>query len=142
MAGPYVQFAGFCEKTLQEADGVISLIRVLDRITITAEGPEVPAELPPGGAINTTMVVMLKSDDARGRHPLKIRMQLPSGAYGPDQEVDAVFEGEERGVNLIVNMTLEAIEGIYWFEVYVNNRKLTKMPLRVIYQRVPRAGGS
>lgn len=142
MTGPYVQFAGFCEKILQEPDNVVSLIRVLDRIIVTAQAPEggvTPTELPPI-PVTTTLVVMLKSGDAQGRHPVRIRMQLPSGLYGPDQEVDALFEGEERGVNLIVNLTLEAIEGLYYFELYIGNRRLTKMPLRVMYQRMPSRG--
>jgi len=33
--GPYVSTAVFCEKALQEVDGVTSLIRVIDRISMT-----------------------------------------------------------------------------------------------------------
>ena len=29
--GPYIQVAAFCERVLQEADGVVSLIRIVDR---------------------------------------------------------------------------------------------------------------
>ena len=30
--GPYVQVAAFCERVLRESDGVMSLVRVVDRI--------------------------------------------------------------------------------------------------------------
>lgn len=144
MPGPYVQMATICEKVLQEADGVISAIRCVDRLVISAQamaGGVAPAELPQGGKFTTTLLVMLKADDARGRHPVSIRVQMPSGVFVEQPQVfDAMFEGDERGVNLIVNMQLELMEGIYWFEVSVNDRMLTRVPLRLIYQRVPSAG--
>jgi hypothetical protein len=136
MPGPYVQVATLCERVLQEADGVLSVIRVIDRIVVTARGPDAPVELPQG-RMRLTLVVALKSDDARGRHPVTVRVQQPSGLYLEDQSFDVLFEGEERGVNIIVDVELEAIEGLYWFEVHVNERVLTRVPLRVIYQRVP-----
>lgn len=142
MPGPYVQMATICEKVLQEADGVISAIRCVDRIMISAtarDGVALPEELPPGN-INTTLLVMLKADDARGRHPVSIRIQQPSGVYLPTQSIDAMFEGDERGVNLILNLELSAQEGLYWFEVAVNAGLLTRVPLRLIYQRAPSAG--
>lgn len=136
MPGPYVQLATLCEKVLQEADGVLSIIRVIDRIIVTAQGSEVPTELPQSN-LELTLVVTLKSDDARGRHPVSLRIQQPSSVYLPERTFDVMFEGEERGVNLILRLQLEAVEGLYWFEVAVNQQLLTRVPLRVMYQRVP-----
>ncbi|MGH8973348.1 MAG: DUF6941 family protein [Acidimicrobiia bacterium] len=136
MPGPYVQLATLCEKVLQEADGVLSIIRVIDRIIVTAQGSEVPTELPQSN-LEFTLVVTLKSDDARGRHPVSLRIQQPSGAYLPERTFDVMFEGEERGVNLILRLQLEAVEGLYWFDVAVNQQLLTRVPLRVMYQRLP-----
>lgn len=136
MPGPYIQMATFCEKALQEADGVLSIIRAVDRIVVTAQGSEVPSELPQGN-LQLTLVVALKSDDARGRHPVSLRIQQPSGVFLPERTFDAMFEGEERGVNLILQLQLEALEGLYWFDVAINERVLTRVPLRVMYQRVP-----
>jgi len=135
MGGPYVQLATFCEKVLQEQDGVISIIRAIDRIILTTSDPQAPSELPPGN-IATTLVVALRSDDARGRHPVEIRVQEPSGAYGPSQTLDVVFEGEDRGANLVLNAAVSAVEGLYWFEVRINDAVLTRVPLRIIYQRI------
>lgn len=136
MPGPHVQVATLCEKALQEADGVLSIIRVIDRITVTAQGSEVPTELPQG-SLPLTLVVTLKSEDARGRHPVSLRIQQPSGVYLPKREFDVMFEGEERGVNLILQLGREALEGLFWFDVAVNENLLTRVPLRVMYQRVP-----
>lgn len=136
MPGPYVQLAAFCEKVLMEQDGVPSLIRVVDRITVVLQGGA-PAEMPEGGLLNTTLVVALKADDARGRFPVTVRPQEPSGVYLPGQTMDVTFEGDERGVNLFLTMGIAAIEGLYWFEVLVNDIVLTRVPLRIIYQRMP-----
>lgn len=139
MSGPHVQLATFCEKVLQEPDGVLSVIRVIDRLIVTVSAAGAPAELPEGGTVRVTLLITLKAGDAQGRHPITLRAQQPSGAYLPDQSVDATFERDERGVNLILEVDLLVIEGLYWFEVFVNEALLTRVPLRIMYQRVPSA---
>jgi len=141
MPGPYVQLATFCEKVLQEADGVISIVRMIDRIGVSAQGTNAPPELP-GGTIRTTLVVALKSDDARGRHELTIRAHQPSGQTLPDRKLDVIFDGDDRGFNLIVEIDVEAMEGLYWFDVLLNESLMTRIPLRISYQRMPGAVGS
>ncbi len=52
--GPYLVHAAICEKVLQEPDGVLSLIRVIDRVTVNLqttsvsgiEAPVLPQPLP------------------------------------------------------------------------------------------------
>jgi hypothetical protein len=138
MSGPYVQLATFCDRVLQEQDGVLSIIRMVDRINVSAQGTDAPAELP-DSRVKTTLVVILKSDDARGRHELKIRVNLPSGQTAEEQKLDVIFDGDERGVNLILEMEFAVIEGLYWFDVLLNEQLLTRVPLRVSYQRIPGA---
>ena len=50
MPGPYITMATFCEKVLQEADGVLSVIRIIERVTLQANAAGAPAELPEGGS--------------------------------------------------------------------------------------------
>lgn len=135
MPGPFVQMATLCEKTLQEADGVLSIIRAVDRVVVTAEGPDLPTDLP-RGRLPLILVVMLKSDEARGRYPITLRTQQPSGLYLEDRTFDAIFEGEERGFNLILQIDVDAVEGLYWFDVVLNDQLLTRVPLRIMYRRV------
>ncbi len=137
MPGPHVQLATFCEKVLQEQDGVLSVIRAIDRIVITAPAEDAPAELPEGGTLQLTLAVTLKADEAFGRHPVALRIQTPSGLFLPEQRFDVMFEGGERGVNLILGIGLEVVEGLYWVDVMVSDSVLTRVPLRVMYQRVP-----
>jgi hypothetical protein len=138
--GPFLGTAVLCEKVLQEADGVISIIRVVDRITHSAIGPEVADEMPPF-TINLNALVSLKSGTAKGRFKVKIRPEAPSGELLPAIEVPVLFEGEERGVNLILQIAIQAEhEGLYWFDVFLEEGRLTRIPLRVVYQP-QRVGG-
>ncbi len=134
--GPYLNAAVLCERVLNEADGVNSLIRIVDRITITGSGPDVPTDMP-STVHNLWLYVAFKSGSARGMKELTIRIQKPSGESPPATPVPLNFEGEDdRGANLIVQMALEIdVIGLWWFDLALDGVPLTKIPLRVIYFR-------
>jgi hypothetical protein len=126
-----------CDKVLQEQDGVLSLIRVVDRIFQTAVGPTAPTEMPLV-AVNLTLVVMFKSGDARGRYPMTIRLEAPSGQVVNEMQFPVLLEGEgDRGANLTLGVQLQLDqEGLYWFDVLFGDeqRMLARVPLRIVYQ--------
>jgi len=133
--GPYLQAAVFTERVLHERDGVLSLVRIVDRLGVQATG-DAPEELPEGATAKVTLVVMLKSGDARGRHRLTIRPELPSGLRSEPRGFDVLFEGEDRGVNVIVDLDVALMEGLHWFIVTLGDVELTRVPLRIAYQRL------
>lgn len=134
--GPWVSSAFFCEKVLNEVDGVPSFIRVIDRITQQAAGPDVPLSMPPV-ALNTNLVVSLKSGAALGSHQLQIRPEAPSGERLPQAEFPVHFEGGERGNTIVMQMNIALEEeGLYWFDIFLDEGEvpLTRVPFRVVYQ--------
>jgi len=134
--GPYIQMAGLCEQVIEDKTGALSLIRVIDTITHTEARPDAPVEMPPV-TYPMRMVIMLKSGRARGRHELKITAELPSGEVKPPLIRSIQMEGEERGFNNIINMLFTfTMEGLYWFNVYFDDSLLTRIPLRIKYNRV------
>ncbi|MBA7637977.1 hypothetical protein ES703_45626 [subsurface metagenome] len=134
--GPYIQMAGLCEQVIEDKTGALSLIRIIDTLAHTEARPDAPVEMPPV-TYPMKMVIMLKSGRARGRHELKITPELPSGESKPPIVRSIHMEGEERGVNNIVNMVFTfTMEGLYWFNIYLDDSPLTKIPLRVKYNRV------
>lgn len=143
--GPYVAAAFFCHTVLQEAGGLYSFIRVVDRITVHGAGPAI-SETMPALPIGSTLVLVFKADKARGRKQLTIRPESPSGLKGPAVLHDINLEGEERGVILSAPITLQtAEEGLYWFDILIDDQVITRVPLRVVYQRStlgPRGGRS
>jgi hypothetical protein len=135
--GPYLTAAVICERVLQEQDGVVSAIRIIDRVFFVA-GPD-------GQPLNpqhpVTFLIQFKSGAARGRFTVKVDREKPSGEQGPVFEAPVFFEGEERGVNLVVNAAFEPDqEGLYWFGVIFEDQCVTRIPLRAIYQPLPVAG--
>jgi hypothetical protein len=140
--GPYIGVATACERVLQEQDNVLSVIRVIDRIIISAVGPEAPDEMPPS-PVNFTLLLVIKSGGARGRYSVRLTIERPSGEQMPNEiSLPLLLEGEDRGVNLIVPVGLQLDqEGLYWFDVTLTDPRvadreelLTRVPLRIVYQ--------
>jgi len=134
--GPYVQMAAFCERVLHEADGVISLIRVVDRITHVERGSAAPEEMPEVH-YPLTLVVTLKSGSARGRHELTFTPQLPDGQKLQPITMTIQMEGEQRGVNIISQIDIPyKLEGLYWFVISFDGQPITRVPLEIQYSRL------
>ncbi|MBA7708114.1 hypothetical protein ES703_117002 [subsurface metagenome] len=134
--GPYIQVAAFCERVLQEADGVVSLIRIVDRVTHTERGPESPAEMPEFH-YPLFLVITLKSGRARGRHDITITPEQPSGETLDPITLSVNLEGEGKGVNVISRIDFSyKMEGLYWFNVQFDNKVITRLPLEVRYSRM------
>jgi hypothetical protein len=138
-SGPYVQIAAFCERVLEEKDGVLSLIRIIDRLTHTATGADAPSDMPPLN-YQMSLVLALKNGQARGSHDLRVVRELPSGireeSEAPTFRIP--FEGEgDRGQNLVLQLQLTfPLEGLYWFDVFLDDQVLTRIPFRVVYARI------
>ncbi len=134
--GPYIQVAGLCELVIEDKSGVLSLIRIIDTFTHTEARPDAPIEMPLV-TYPLKMVIMLKSGRARGRHELKIIPEMPSGELKQPLMQSVQMEGEERGVNHIINMVFTfTMEGLYWFNIYLDDSLLTRIPLRIKYNRI------
>lgn len=134
--GPFVAAALICERVLQEKDNVLSLIRVIDQLTHTIVGPSMPDELPKV-SYNLTFFLAFKSGRARGRQDVSLIMEDPSGIRNRVMSQSIQLEGENRGANLVIqsNITFNA-EGIYWFDVLLEEQLVTRMPFKVMYQLV------
>lgn len=134
-SGPYVQAASLCDQVIEGKDGTMSIIRLIDRFHVAVAGPTADRE--PIPAFNLMMVIMLKPGDARGTHALTIALIPPSGlVQSPMLTTTVFFEGEDRGVNVLLPFSLQVeSEGMHWFDVRFNGRTLTRIPLRILVQR-------
>lgn len=126
-----------CEKALHETDGVNSLIRVVDRWTISG-----PTEEMPPTAIQTTIVLMFKSGFHRGPGRVTITPVTPRDERMPAMDIPVLFEGDEdRGVNVVVPMAFPVQEaGVYWLGIALDGQVVSHIPLRVIYHQVVPTG--
>ena len=137
--GPFVSLAVFCDQAIEDKSGVLTIIRIVDQVTLMAAGPDAPEELPPGAAINTTLVIGLKAGQARGRQALQVTFVHPDGSRHPGPELNFHLAGlEHSGQNFILKAGVALSDaGIYWAEVWINKRLVTRTPLDVRYEISP-----
>jgi len=141
--GPYLLAALLCEKVLVEQDGTKSAIRIIDRVTRTVASPSPPEKMEPF-EYELTLLIRLKSGGASGTYPLQTILVKPSGERLLTLQESVEFKGEEdSGVDVIATMRIKfGLPGIYWFEIYLRDVCLTRLPLRVVYlAQVKQPGG-
>jgi hypothetical protein len=146
MGGPFIEVAAFCQTAIQEEGSrQLSIIRVTDFVTVPI--PKLPAgmKLPEGVALpvppyQITLALIIKSGIYKGKGTITVQPKSPTGVALPTAQVPALFEGAERGVQLIMPMAVVfQEEGPYWFEIGLREvpaMVLTKVPLRVMHQEV------
>ncbi|MCA1708413.1 MAG: hypothetical protein LC808_36100 [Actinobacteria bacterium] len=137
--GPYVSLATFCEQVIEDKEGVLTLVRIIDQVTVSATGEGASDELPAGATINTTLVISLKPGQARGRQTVKISFEHPDTSHHPGPELPVHFtQGPSVGANFVLKVGLTlSTPGVYWADVLVNRRLVTRVPLEVRYQVIP-----
>jgi hypothetical protein len=132
--GPFVSVVAFCERVLEEKDGTISAIRIIDQFNFQGQGPDAPDAIPEGG-LPVTLLVALKAGKARGGQRVQIFLERPDGTTLDGPEISVNFSpGESGGVNLILPMALPIVSaGLYWANVHVNGRLMSRAPMNVTY---------
>jgi hypothetical protein len=109
---------------------------VVDRVTVTVAASSSPENLPPT-TLNLNAFLSFRSGTAKGRLTIKWILEEPSGIRRPEQLLPALFEGEDRATNFILSLPLIVDqEGVYWFDVFLEDQLLTRIPLRIFYQRI------
>jgi hypothetical protein len=138
--GPYLVSALLNERTIQEADGVLTLVRVVDKVTATpGSWTEPQASEMPAFLVSLYLTIILKAGRARGDYVLAVRPEDPTGAVLPASENSITFAGTDdgAGANVIINMNLGIQHvGLYWFNVLLDDQLLTRVPLRIEYEPV------
>jgi hypothetical protein len=137
--GPYLAAAFLCEKVLEEKDGVNSAIRIDDRFDADIVLEDTDSPLPPL-PVSLVLYLSFKSGQARGSYPLTLAMEPPSGISSQQETRSIFFEsGEDRGAVVVAPLDLRlTVEGLYWFDVHLGERLVTRIPLRIVVQRIVR----
>lgn len=135
--GPFLQVACLCENVVQRADGVLTLVNIVDRLNIVIQGLDAPATMPPQN-YQIYLVIILKAGRARGRYDLTFEIELPDVTRKKPAVLSLNFEGEEdRGIQIVQRLSLTITqEGLHWIHISLADRLLTKVPLRVVYSRI------
>ena len=128
----YLSVAVFCEKILMENDGGISIIRIFDRFNIGGQAPTMGNQV-----LRFQILLLFRSGILRGKQLVRIRPHSPTGRDLPALEIPTLFEGDDERGNILradLNFVVDE-EGLFWFDVYLNDQMVTRMPLRVTYRQ-------
>ena len=130
---PHVSVACFCETLLEDKDGTLSAIRIVDTYTLPTDAMDVPPDVIP--AIVVTGLVALKSGEVTGPHTVRLVLENPLGVrtdLSPKEGWPVVLKGGHSGVNLKIRFPLGVKNfGQCWFDVVFDDEVLTRMPLRL-----------
>lgn len=131
---PYVTAALICEKVLEEKGGMLSAIRIVDRVDIKMQTTDQNLKIQdaPAPGVALTGLVCIKSGPFKGKGVLSIEGETPSGKIKQLGEFPVNLEGDDNGQNVILNIVFATKEdGLHWFNVRFNSTLLSKIPLRI-----------
>ncbi len=151
--GPLLLAALICERVLQEKDGGISVIRLIDQITVGVAVRGIPpmsstevAQAVVVAPFACSILLVFKGGRLGSQHVAQVIGHSPDG---PPREFDpapfvvgSLVEGVPPGQNVVMQLQLVLQkEGVYWFEVRLDGRRITATPLRVAFASSPNQTG-
>jgi hypothetical protein len=120
--------AVFCQRLDRQADGTVDVIGVVDGVSVSS--PDDAQAEPP--MIRLLGLVSVRAGALRGRHVLSLKAHFPDGDEGPALVRPVEFTDLAPGATLSFPLELEARDaGLYWFDVFFDDRPLTRIPLIV-----------
>jgi hypothetical protein len=133
--GPYLLMAVLCQNAQQDQYGSFSVINVLEQLVAGTNDPNAPEEMPTF-RFQGQLAVQLAAGNATGSHTVSVVPVRPSGAKLEPVTQTVQFKGVDHRATVIssVSMDIEE-EGVYWFNVALDNQVLTRIPLRIRYER-------
>jgi hypothetical protein len=149
---PFVSMGVFCEKALKEADGMLSLIRIVDQVNVPSPPPPLPAREgmppppPPYPISNLFFILRLMGGSACGTQQIVIVMSRPDGTETARKVLDLTFTDENYLHTSIINISIANTtqEGTMLLSVFASEVNIANVPLKVKYlpfqslqQRVP-----
>ena len=131
---PYLAAAFLCERVLQEKDGVLSAIRIIDTYSVS-----IPKNLPEDAKATIQITALLAFKKASPgteaeKHQITLQLFAPSGPQ-PPQSIDVFFnqQAELDGFNLITGMSVAVAEfGLFWLHVFIDGEPATRIPFRLL----------
>jgi hypothetical protein len=131
---PHLNLATICERHILEADGALTLFRIVDRFTITGTTDEMPVT-----TLNFTLVVNFRSGEFRGSLDLSLQIMDPDAHTVQELRIPVLFEApEERATQMIGQVALAVKQhGLHWIIVKLAQEEYTRIPIRIAYQKLP-----
>lgn len=93
----------------------------------------------PGFRFDADLVIIFASGDAIGERTVTVIAEAPNGERLPPVDQAIILRGEDYRSTIVSSLSLDITQvGVYWFEVQLDGRQVTRIPIRVGYERGPR----
>lgn len=130
--------AVLCQRYDRQPDGTVDVTGIVDGVGLRAESLEQLQHEP--AVVPLTALVALRAGEARGVQTIEIRGVFPSGLAGPAVRQRVHFTDDHPGITLRVPLELSVQEaGTYWFDVFGDERLLTRISFTAHVEFVPPA---
>jgi len=145
--GPYLAAAFFCERTIEDKqDGALSAIRMTDQINVMLD-PSAPPDFPSETQrlpVVISGLLAFKTGDSPGEHVVRLVMHSPSGKKSTVLEQTLPFTPRPHGgANLRLNNVIAVKKGgLFWLHVFLDGRRVARMPLQITIQRASEASAN
>jgi hypothetical protein len=133
--GPYLNLATICEKYILEANGALTLFRIVDRFNVQGTTPEMPQT-----TISVNLIVNFRAGHVLGPSEVGVRIvDETESSVQPEMKIPILFEApEEKAAQIIGQINLAVSRaGLYWIVIKLAEEEYTRIPIRVVYQRLP-----
>ena len=140
--GPYLAAAFFCDQVILGNDGALTPVRICDslKVDIAADAPSDFPSKDQRLAVRMAGLLSFKTGDALGgEYTVRIVMESPSGKTSPvyEQKIK-LTEPAHGGGNLIFQNIINLYKGgLFWFNVYLDGKLMTRIPIQITYERLP-----
>jgi hypothetical protein len=134
--GPHVAMAVLCQAVQRRDDGTMDVLGIVEGLMLDPPPPDDrdPLGLKPVAVLPLRLLVSLRAGESRGPSRLDVVGRFPGGNAGPSTGMQIAFSDERPAATINVPVELEVHEpGTYRFDVHVDGRLLTSVPLRVLF---------
>ena len=141
MGGPFLSAAIICEAVMQDAANKMSAFGISDGLVayLSKDAPaNIPSEENPA-IIQLNMLIIIRSGDSPGKHMMKISALAPDGKRTTVHEQELILTDPPHGgfqLKIVAQVSLSS-NGIYLFDVILDNKRITRMPYNVEFKRLP-----
>jgi hypothetical protein len=110
-------------------------MNVLEQLVAGTDSPDAPEKMPTF-RFQGSLAIQIASGKATGDHTLSVVPIEPAGT-----RLDAVsqvirLKGDDHRATFVSNVSMDiTAEGVYWFEVSLDRRVVTRIPLKIRYER-------
>lgn len=133
--GPFLAMAVFCDSVLEDKDGVLSAIRIIDTCNVMI-APNAPANIPSAefpATIRQNALITLRTGGSGTKHRLTFVVEDPEGERSEAYDTQVKLGAEPHaGLNVKTSATFTVKRsGLFWLDVIVDGHVLTRMPLNI-----------